>query len=184
MRNLRSPMALLRFWTAMAAVLLLAYPANAADISDFVGSFTGSAMVETSDGTSTQRDMSVEISKVGYGFSVQWTSSTHKPDGRIKTKSNTVNFVPSDRSGIYAAAMGKNVFGHKVQLDPMKGEPFVWGRIVGDTLTVFSLFVDEAGSYEMQQYDRTLADGGLQLRFSASRNGEQQRSVSTFLQRQ
>ncbi|MCF6234446.1 MAG: hypothetical protein L3J36_15285 [Rhodobacteraceae bacterium] len=164
-------------------MFLLAHPVKAADISQFVGSFTGSAMVESSDGTSVLRDMNVKISKVGNGFNVQWTSSTHKPDGRIKSKSTSVKFVPTDRSGIYAAAMKKNVFGHDVQHDPMKGEPFVWGRIVGDTLTVFSLYVDEAGSYEMQQYDRTLAEGGLQLRFSFLQNGGEHRSVSTFLKR-
>jgi len=184
MKYVQPQLALLRLWTTLAALLLLVAPANAADISQFVGSFTGSATVESSDGTSARRDMSVEISKGDYGFSVQWTSSTHKPDGRIKTNSNSVNFVPSDRDGIYAAAMEKNVFGHEVQLDPMKGEPFVWSRIVGDTLTVFSLHVDKAGSYEMQQYDRTLADGGLQLKFSFLRNGQEQRSVSTFLKRQ
>jgi hypothetical protein len=184
MKHLRPHLALHRLWTALAVMLLLAHPANAADISQFVGTFTGSADVQSSDGTNVRRDMNVEISKVGYGFRVQWAFSTRKPDGRIKTKSNTVSFVPTDRTGIYAAAMEKNVFGHEVQLDPMKGEPFVWSRIVGDTLTVFSLFVDEAGSYEMQQYDRTLADGGLQLRFSFLRNGEEQRTVSTFLKRQ
>ena len=66
----------------------------------------------------------------------------------------------------------------------MKGEPFVWGRIRGDTLTIFSLFVDENGDYEIQQFDRTLADGGLTLKFTDSRNGRPQRSVETFLKRQ
>ena len=175
------------FTTTLAALALLlgtALPTFAAGIAEFVGSYTGSAQITSSDGTQSKRDMSVEISKEGYGFIVKWTSSTHKPDGRVKTKSNTVIFVPSDRSGIFAAAMEKNIFGRDVQLDPMKGQPFVWGRIVGDTMTVFSLYIDEAGSYEMQQYDRTLAEGGLELKFSFLRNGEQQRSVSTFLERQ
>ncbi len=183
MKYLRPHVALHRLWTALAVVLLLAQTANAADISEFVGSYTGSARVESSDGTSVFRDMNVKISLTENGFTVQWASSTHKPDGRIKIKSTSVSFVPTDRNGIFAAAMEKNVFGHEVQLDPMKGEPFVWSRIVGDTLTVFSLFVDEAGSYEMQQYDRTLADGGLLLKFSFLQHGEERRSVSTFLKR-
>ena len=80
--------------------------------------------------------------------------------------------------------MKRNVFGHEVPLDPMKGEPFVWGRIEGKTLTVFSLFIDEKGGYELQQYDRTLADGGLDLSFSRFRNGVKSRSVETFLKKQ
>jgi hypothetical protein len=79
--------------------------------------------------------------------------------------------------------MKRNVFGHDVQLDPMKGEPYVWARIHGDTLSVYSLFVAEDGGYEIQQFDRTLATGGLDLDFQSVRNGEIQRTVSTFLTR-
>lgn len=173
-------------WLALGLVACLSFgaPAFAADITPFVGDYTGGAEIVSADGTSTHRDMSVKIIETKTGFTVQWTSATHKPDGRIKEKSYSIDFVTSDRDGIYAAAMKRNVFGHEVQLDPMKGEPFVWGRIVADTLSVYSLFVDDEGGYEMQQYDRTLADGGLTLNFNNLRNGDQQRSVTTFLQRQ
>ncbi len=169
---------------ALAVLLLLGLPVLGESISPFVGAYKGSAEIASADGTLTRRDMSVEITGSANGFTVQWTSTTYKADGRVKEKSNSVSFVPSDREGIYAAAMGRNVFGHEVPLDPMKGEPFVWGRIDGDTMTVYSLFVDDAGGYEMQQYDRTLAEGGLMLDFSFQRNGAQLRSVSTFLKRQ
>ncbi len=170
--------------SALALLLFLNGPAYADYISEFVGVYKGGADVESADGTLIQRDMNVEISKTKPGFTVQWTSITYKTDGRVKEKSNSINFVPSERSGIYSAAMKRNVFGREVPLDPMKGEPFVWARIIDDTLTVFSLYVDAAGGYEMQQYDRTLADGGLMLDFSFQRNGQQLRSVSTFLKRQ
>lgn len=172
--------------TAAAFVVLFGLWAQVAgaDISRFVGDYTGSAEILSADGTLTPRDMSVSISENRKGFTVQWTSITYKPDGRIKEKSYSIDFVASERSGIYAAAMTRNVFGHTVQLDPMKGEPFVWGRIAQDTLTVYSLFVDDIGGYELQQFDRTLTEGGLTLEFSNLRNGEKQRSVSTFLARQ
>lgn len=172
------------FW-AMAAALLLAMPAAGADIAPFVGSYSGSAEIQRADGSTEPRDMSVEISarKKG-GFRVAWTTVTHKPSGRSKTKSYEVEFLPTDREGIFSAAMEVNVFGHAVQLDPMKGEPYVWGRIRGDTLTVYSLHVDDEGGWEMQQFDRTLAEGGLQLQFTAVRDGETQRSVETFLKRE
>ena len=144
----------------VAAVMMLCTPLYAGDIDAFVGDFSGSAELVSADGTKTQRDMSVSIRETKEGFSVKWTSTTYKPDGRVKEKSYSIDFVPSDRENVYSAAMKRNVFGHEVQLDPMKGEPFVWGRIVDETMTVFSLFVDDAGGYEMQQYDRTLADGG------------------------
>ncbi len=168
---------------ALCAFAVLSVPAWA-DVSRFVGDYVGSAEVISADGDASKRDMSVSISETKEGFTVDWTSATHKPDGRIKEKSYSISFVPSDRDGIYAAAMKRNVFGHAVQLDPMKGEPFVWGRIEGDTLTVYSLFVDDVGGYELQQFDRTLAEGGLTLKFTNLRNGSLQRSVNTFLKQQ
>lgn len=172
-------------WLVLAFVLVAAGAARAdSPIARFVGDYVGSAEIQAADGSVIPRDMSVRIRETKGGFSVEWTSATHKPDGRIKEKSYAIDFLPSDRDGIYAAAMTRNVFGHAVPLDPMKGEPFVWGRIVGDTLTVYSLFVDDEGGYELQQFDRTLAEGGLLLEFSNLRNGVLQRSVSTLLRRQ
>lgn len=158
--------------------------ALANETSRFVGNYSGSADVENSDGTVTPRDMSVTISELDEGFTVQWSSVTYRDDGRSKEKSYRIDFVPADRGdGIFAAAMRRNVFGHAVQLDPMKGEPYVWSRIHSDTLTVYSLFVSEDGGYEMQQFDRTLVDGGLELHFKRIDNGVTQREVKTFLAR-
>ncbi|MCV3271990.1 hypothetical protein [Roseobacter sinensis] len=169
---------------AVAALLLLAAAVQAAqaDISRFVGSYTGSAEVKSADGSTQDRDMSVTISETKQGFVVSWTTSTFRPDGSTKQKSYKVEFVPSDRGDVYASAMKRNVFGHDVQLDPMKGEPYVWSRIEGDTLSVYSLFVSEDGGYEIQQFNRTLAEGGLELDYKSVRNGEIQRTVTTFLE--
>lgn len=152
-----------------------------ADIARFVGTYEGSAAVASADGSTHQRDMNVEIAETNEGFRVDWTSTTYRADGSSKAKSYSVEFVPSDRGDVYASAMRRNVFGHGVQLDPMKGEPYVWSRINGDTLSVYSLFVAEDGGYEIQQFNRTLAEGGLQLDYKSVRNGEIQRTVSTFL---
>lgn len=172
------------FAAAFAAMAVLSGQAFAAQISDFVGKYVGSAEVVSVDGATSMRDMSVTIEEDKDGFTVDWTTVTHKAHGRLKESSYSISFLPSERQGIYSAAMTRNVFGHAVQLDPMKGEPYVWGRIVGDTLTVYSLFVDDDGGYEMQQFDRTLADGGLMLEFTNLDNGTLQRSVTTFLQKQ
>ncbi len=176
-----------RLWGALfalsAAMCLLSVQARA-EVSDFFGTYSGSAEVTTLDGTTIPRDMSVVISETKDGFQVQWTSVTYRSDGDVSEKSYQVDFVASDRDAVYAAAQRKNVFGHEVQLDPMKGEPYVWSRIDGATLTVFSLFVGENGGYSLQQYDRTLAEGGLDLRFQVVRDGEIQRAVETFLARQ
>lgn len=174
-----------RLWFIMLLVLLW-MPAQAAlaDIGRFVGDYSGSAAIVDADGTSTPRDMSVSIRENKNGFSVKWTTTTHKPQGRTKENTYEIDFVPSDRESVFAAAMKKNVFGHAVQLDPMKGEPYVWARITGETLTVFSLFVDENGSFELQQFDRTLANGGLELEFTRIGNGMTKRTSKAFLDRE
>ncbi len=177
----------LRLWSMLATALLIVTVwagVAFADISRFVGVYVGSAEMVEADGSTHKRDMSVSIEEARNGFRVKWTSVTHKGDGRTKEKSYEVNFRPSERPGIFAAAMTQSVFGHAVPLDPMKGEPYVWGRIEGDTLTVFSLFVDDTGGYEMQQFDRTLTQGGLNLEFSNLRNGKAQKTVSSFLRKQ
>ncbi len=155
-----------------------------ASIAEFVGDYVGEATMVTADGETQRRDLSVSIRGTDEGFSVKWTTVTYKPTGKTKEKSYEIEFRPTDRHWIYSAAMRRNVFGHEVPLDPMKGEPFVWARIMGKTLTVYSLFIDDMGGYELQQYDRTLADGGLQLEFKRFRNGEMMRSVTAFLKRQ
>lgn len=165
-------------------LLAVANPAGANSIADFVGDYKGSAELVRADGSAEPRDMSVSISKTKAGFNVSWKTVIFKHDGRVKEQSYSVDFVPTDRAGIYSAAMRRNVFGHEVQLDPMKGEPFVWGRISGETMTIYSLFIDEEGGYEMQQFDRTLVDDGLQLNFSRIRDGHPEHSVSTLLVRQ
>ena len=165
------------------ALLSLGQPAQA-DISRFVGSYKGSADVLSADGTVQPRDMSMEIGATDKGFTVRWTPTRTRENGTENSKSYSIRFVPSERKGIYAAAMGRNVFGHDVQLDPMQGEPYVWARLSGDTLSVYSLYVTDEGGYEIQQYDRTLVAEGLRLKFQRLRNGTPLRSVTTVLKRQ
>ena len=165
------------------SLILFAAAAWSADapIEPFVGSYSGSAQLINADGSAQDRDMSVEISKSKNGFTVEWTTVTFKSGGRTTEKSYTINFVPSIEDGLYSAAMRRDLFGNDVPLDPMKGEPYVWGQIAADTLTVYALFVDAGGGYQIHQYDRTLAEGGLDLEFNSIRNGEKQRTVSAFL---
>ncbi|MGI9316424.1 MAG: hypothetical protein ACR2QW_03735 [bacterium] len=178
--NLRKP-----FWSLISAIFALILSLGntyAADIDPFLGEYSGSAEVDN-NGSKETRDMSVKIRERKEGFSVEWESTIHKSDGRTKTKTYSIDFVATDRNNIFSSAMKTNVFGHAVPLDPMVGDPYVWSRITGDTLTVFSLHVDEEGGYEMQQYNRTLAEGGLQLHYQRIRSGQIQKTVETFLKR-
>lgn len=166
------------------AALAVAFfsPCAQADFARFIGRYAGSAQVEH-NGQISLRDMSVAITPAGKGFAVNWKSVTHKTDGRLKEKEYTIQFLPTARAGIYSSAMGVNVFGNPVPLDPLRGDPYVWGRIRGDTLTVFSLLIDAGGGYEMQEYHRTLAAGGLDLEYKRVRNGANLKNIRVFLKK-
>lgn len=177
-------LALLSLMVLTLALLLgTAVRASAHDISDFWGSYAGSVEVVNSDGEKDLRDLSVVLTRTAKGFVVQWSTVTEKGDGRRKEKAYTVEFIPSERAGIYSAAMQRNVFGHEVQQDPMKGQPYVWARLSHETLTVFSMFIHENGDYEMQQYDRRVTPEGLSLVFTARVNGLPVRQIEADLLR-
>lgn len=173
------------FAVPLVAALWLAIlvPAALAQVSRFVGDYSGTAEVQTFDGGTAQRDMSVSIREAKDGFTVTWSSTTYR-DGKGKQKTYKITFVPTDRDNVFAAAMTRNVFGHEVPLDPMKGEPYVWARVLGDTLTVYSLYVSESGGFELQQFDRTLVPEGLRLDFTALGDNSTRRTVTTVLKRQ
>lgn len=154
----------------------------AAGIDDFFGSYEGSASFEV-NGELQRRDLSTTISKTRKGFEISWSSATYKSDGRLKEKTYTIEFLPSERDGIYSSAMQTNVFGKAVPLDPLNGEPFVWARLEGDTFSVYSLFINEAGAYEMQEFHRTLAEDGLNLVFKRVHQAETEREIRAFLKR-
>jgi hypothetical protein len=152
----------------------------AGDFARFEGTYKGEAEV-VFKGETQRRDMSATIEDRKAGFLLSWTSVIYRSDGRKTEKTYTISFVPSGRENIYTSAMKTNVFGKEVPLDPLKGEPFVWARLEGDTLSVFSLFIDKVGDYEIQEFHRTLVDAGLELRFVRVHNGEPPQEIKTLL---
>ncbi|MCX7561875.1 hypothetical protein OS190_20125 [Sulfitobacter sp. F26204] len=169
----------------LIAMLLILMPlvGMAAQIADFEGTFTGNAEFSTDAGVQ-KRDLSTTIKADGDGFVLSWTSVTYRSDGRTKSSTYTIEFVPSERENIYQSAMKKNLFGKATPLDPLQGEPFVWARVEQDTFSVFSLFINEIGDYEVQEFHRTLAKGGLDLLFRRYRNGTLDREIKALLLRQ
>lgn len=175
-------MRLLKTIRTLTAVLLVSLPAFvfAGDIARFEGTYEGQAEV-IYEGETQRRDMSATIEETRSGFELSWTSIIHRNDGRISEKTYSIDFVSSLRENIYTSAMKTNVFGKRVPLDPLKGEPFVWARLEGDTLSVFSMFIDAEGEYEIQEYHRTLVDGGLDLYFLRVHTGEPNEEIRAFL---
>jgi hypothetical protein len=171
-------------WALLFSVLVFQpLIATAGNIIDpFIGEYLGRVKIIDGD-REIERDLGVKISKTKKGFNIEWTATTRKPNGKPKTKKYTIDFLPTKRSNVFAAAMKTNVFGGKEPLDPMKGDPYVWSRVTGDTLSLFALLVRDDGGYELQVYDRTLATDGLQLKYSRIRDGQPLRAIETLLRR-
>jgi hypothetical protein len=166
----------------LSLMLLLMCPgaAIAANIEQFEGKYQGEAEF-IFEGETERRNMSTTIEVTKTGFVLDWTTVRHKKNGSPQSKTYTVAFIASARENIFKSAMKNNVFGKAVPLDPLEGEPFVWARLEGDTLSVFSLFINPVGDYEMQEFHRTLVDEGLKLDFRRVHNGASEREIHTLL---
>jgi hypothetical protein len=166
------------------AVGLAAHPVAAADpaLASFFGDYTGRSIQAAPDQGLEARDLDVKISARGKGFAISWTTVIYRANKPTR-KTYSVEFSGTERDGVFSSAMRRDVFGHDEPLDPLKGEPYVWARLAGSTLTIFALLITDEGGYEIQTYDRTLTADGLTLRYTRDRNGKVLPPVTGVLKR-
>ncbi len=173
----------LRYFMMGLALCWAGTPAIAADLSvaAFFGAFQGSGIAENADSLyfgTTARDLDVVIDadNTGGAFVVRWTTvirsggDPNKPN--VKRKSQNITFKNTPRPGVFRG-VGSG--------DPLSGEPYIWARITGQTLTIYILNIDESGGYNMQSYARTLNGFGMDLVFKRIRDGEPVRQASAKL---
>lgn len=168
----------------LSGLLGVAPPALAADaaLAQFFGTYVGEA-TQAPNEPLEQRDLTTKISPHDTnGFTLEWTTVIRRADGPAR-RSYKVSFSPSDRPGIFGSAMRNDMFGQSGPLDPLKGDPYLWARLSGRTLTVHALLITDDGGYEVQTYERTLAEGGMVLRFSRNDNGREMKTVVGKLKR-
>lgn len=149
----------------------------------FVGTYMGLGR-DMSDNKAT-RDLEVVITPrdSGKGFRVEWTAVVYRADSTLDRRTMAVEFLPGGRDGVFGAAMRKDMFGQAVALDPLKGEPYVWSVIQGDTLIVHMLLILDDGAYQMQSYYRTLTPDGMKLVFKRTSGGVTETAVEADLMR-
>jgi hypothetical protein len=162
--------------------LFCARPATAQDqtINAFFGTYEGTSVSGATDGVSV-RDMKVSIAPTKRGFNVTWNTTKRKADGKSKVKKYSIDFEPTKREGIFGSEMRRNKFGDRVPLDPLRGAPYVWARIIGNVLTVYALHITAEGSYEMQVYHRTRTEEGLSIEFTRFSEGEPMKVITGIL---
>ena len=171
-------------WFAGAVILTFSLSALAADFDPFVGHYAGSTTtVGNTEGTANGREITVDISKHKKGFRINWSTTKAKSD---KSKEYTIDFVPTKRDHIYAAAQKVNVFGGKQPLDPLQGDPYMWARFTGKSMKVLGLLINEQGEFELFSYTRTLHDDGqaMSLRYLRLDETGEQRVIEGELRRQ
>lgn len=151
-----------------------------ADYSQFVGDYSGQVVIETPTGLA-KRDLDVIVRREKDGFSLEWSTETQRPDGRIKSDRYFVAFKPAARPGYYAPTDKIDRFGKRIPIDPIAGDPQLMAKIEGQTMTVYASLVADDGAHEVQTYERTLTPGGMKLKFSRVRNGEAIRAIEVDL---
>ena len=179
-RALRVPIGLL-----VAAIFFGLGPARAqtSTVQPFFGSYEGTALFDASE--SENRELTAIIRPFGEdGFSVRWRTMIFKPgEEEPRGRTQVIYFTPSELfADVFAATPPEDAAGLASNV-PLEGRPFAWARVAGKTLTVNVLTISETGDYVVQTYDRTLAGGGLKLRFVRLRNGEVEQTILGELDR-
>jgi hypothetical protein len=144
---------------------------SAASLEPFFGSYVGIAEVKDfEDGDSRQRDMDIVIEpyKRG-GFKIHWVNVS-LVDGKravpgVERRVQTVLFEPAEDRAFFVEVEEDNPFRERDETRPMRGDPVRWASLDDQGLHVYSFVVLEDGRYELQVYDRTLTDVGLDIRF-------------------
>ncbi len=167
----------------MAFVLIQpAVQARSAAFERFFGEYRG-VSDSIPEGEVSKRDLSVTIKPFKNGFTIELATGIYKSGGRFKLKENPIAFTPTHRKNIYASAMRVDMFGHAVPLDPLKGDPFVWARISGKTLTVYAVRIMDSGAQDLQIYRRTLIPQGMDLEFIRLQDTDPIRRVTATLKK-
>jgi hypothetical protein len=151
-------------------LLVVTTPTLADDaVKPFVGRYEGSAVAKNRDSLYFgvgNRDMGIDISAKGDGFSVRW--STIKKGGKRKNKTTTMTFVATPQPGIYKSE--KNG-------EPIGGKPYSWAHIRGKEMRVYIFAVRKDGGYDLSIYRRTLTSDGMRVEFRRLRDGSPVRIV-------
>jgi hypothetical protein len=178
-----------RLKLAGAAALMLALAASAAwaaaTLEPFFGSYVGVAEVKDfrEGGDIMQRDMDIVIEphKEG-GFKIHWVNVS-LVDGKravpgVERRVQTVLFEPAEDRGFFVEVAESSPFRERGEMLPMRGDPVRWASLDDQGLHVYSFMVLEDGRYELQVYDRTLTDIGLDIRFQRIVDGELMREIT------
>jgi hypothetical protein len=158
--------------------------ASGASLEPFFGSYVGVAEVDNLDGSAVrQRDMDIVIEpyKQG-GFRIHWVNVSLVDGQRavpgVERRVQTVLFEPAPDRDFFVEVAESSPFRERGETRPMRGDPVRWASLDDQGLHVYSFVVLEDGRYELQVYDRTLTDIGLDIHFQRIVDGALLREVT------
>jgi hypothetical protein len=139
--------------------------------------------VDVFTGSVEERDLTIEVKPYTRGgLSIEW-ETIFKVDGRrdvpgVKLRHNQLIFQPSDRGDYYNEVAPANPFRERKEFDPIAGDAVRWAVLDGDVLKVYSVTVRDDGRYELEVYDRSRTEQGVDIAFQRLLDGTVQRRVT------
>jgi hypothetical protein len=159
----------------LIGVILAASPAFGQDglPGSFHGDWQGEEVTVQNGSTGleiTADDLSVHIAPDDSGFRMRWTTlSREKSGGPLARQEVEARFESADRPGVFVfdaeqSSLLLQLFGDPATSNPLEGEPLLWARLDGETLSVYGLAIHPDGSFDLYQHVRTLTGEGMTAR--------------------
>jgi hypothetical protein len=159
----------------LIGMILLVSPASGQEAlpASFHGDWQGEELTVQDGSTGlevTAEDLSVRIAPDDSGFRMSWTTLSREESGGPLTRQEVeARFEPADRPGVFVfdseqSSLLLRLFGDPATHNPLEGEPLLWARLDGDTLSVYGLAINTDGSFDLYQHVRTLTGEGMTAR--------------------
>lgn len=160
-------------WSLIVIGLLIAIsPAEAQSTlpDGFFGDWQGVALTANTGGEGLGLeldDLNVRIGRDGDGFKMHWTALDRGDSHQVLARHPVeARFTPTDRPGVFAfqpqqSSLLLSLFGDPETNNPLKGEPLLWARVEGETLSIYGLAIGPDGNFDLYQHVRTLTGEGM-----------------------
>ena len=159
----------------LIGAILAAGPAFGQDAlpASFHGDWQGKELTVdegSGDLKATAEDLSVRIAPDDSGFRMHWTALARKESGGPLARHPVeARFEPADRPGVFVfdpeqSSLLLSLFGDPATNNPLEGEPLLWARLDGDTLSVYGLAINPDGSFDLYQHVRTVTGEAMTAR--------------------
>jgi hypothetical protein len=140
--------------------------ADEVSLDDFYGHWRGvEAAAEGAQGVAPA-DLNLTVRPEGDGFRMRWTTQGSSSGEVAGQRQIEVGFEPTGQPGVFAyrdepGSLFDRLFASPATSNPLEGETLLWARLVGPTLTVYSLVITREGAFRLDRDERTLHNGSM-----------------------